>query len=81
MRRRTAQPSPNHEAVSALQERLVLMRRYAGTREEVVKAWGLNDATQLDQIEKAQLKNLHKLAKYADHLGIELQLDIKLPKN
>lgn len=57
------------------------MRRYAGTREEVVKAWGLNDAHQLDRMEQANRKALSKVARYADKLGIEVHFDVKLPKN
>ena len=77
---RTQKQTANLENASELQERLVLMRRYVGTRDEVVAAWGLNDPHQLDQLERSNLKTLIKLAEYADRLGIEIEFKVKLPK-
>lgn len=70
----------NIERAREYQRRIVLLRKYLGTREEVVKLWGLNDTNQLDQIERTNLKTLIRMAEYADRLGVDIHFDVKLPK-
>lgn len=61
------------------QRRLVAIRQYQGNKATFAAVHGLQNAGTVTNIESQRLRSLKHLARWADKLGVRLELSIRLP--
>ncbi|ASX99323.1 hypothetical protein SEA_MOLIVIA_72 [Arthrobacter phage Molivia] len=78
---RSKSPETNLQHVRDFQHRLVTIRQYQGKKGEFAAAHGLGNGGVVSNIEKQRGRSLERLARWADLLGVRLELSIRLPED
>lgn len=61
--------------------RLVTVRQYQGNKGTFARAHGIGNGGTVSNLENQRRRSLERLARYADMLGVRLELSIRLPSD